>query len=257
MERKPIMLVLSRKERQRIRFPHLDISIEIVRIAGNTVRVGIDAPDDVKVLREEIADSGAQTPNNEASQRRHELRNRLHTANLALRLMQKQLDAGRKYEAERTLCLALDEFAALEQFVTSTVTRSTGTVTPDLRKRRALLVEDNAHERELLAGYLRLSGYEVNTAEDGQAAMEFLAAHERPDVVLLDMQMPGMDGRSTVTAIRCNPAYHGLKVFAVSGADRQSLELGGSARDVDGWFAKPLDPAAFVGELDRECSLAT
>lgn len=251
------MLVLSRKERQRIRFPHLDISIEIVRIAGNTVRVGIDAPDDVKVLREEIADNGAQTTDKEAARRRHELRNRLHTANLALRLIQKQLDAGRKHEAERTLRLALDEFASLEQFVTTTVTRNTGSVTPDLRKRRALLVEDNAQERELLAGYLRLSGYEVNTAEDGQAAMEFLAAHERPDVVLLDMQMPGMDGRSTVTAIRCNPAYHGLKVFAVSGADRQSLEFGGSARDVDGWFAKPLDPAAFVGELDRECSLAT
>ena len=50
------MLVLSRSNRQKIVFPTLGISIEVLRIAGNKVRVGIDAPSDVPVHRQEVAD---------------------------------------------------------------------------------------------------------------------------------------------------------------------------------------------------------
>ncbi|HUG67373.1 MAG TPA: response regulator [Pirellulaceae bacterium] len=246
------MLVLSRKQNERILFPHLGVTIEVLRVSGNAVRVGIDAPPDVQVLREEVAQRQGLALHPETLQkRRHDLRNRLHTANLALHLLQRQLDAGWYDQAEKSLQLALVELTELNDLVAN----SDQSASAPAEKRRALLVEDNPNERELLAGILRLSGYEVEVAEDGLAAMRLLEEHAPPDLVLLDMQMPSMDGGQTVSAIRCNPAYRGLKVFAVSGTDRKSLgvELGG--RGVDRWFAKPLNPSAFIRELNRELSL--
>ena len=119
-------------------------------------------------------------------------------------------------------------------------------------KRRALLVEDSANERELLAGYLRMCGYEVDLAEDGIAAMRYLSQHAPPDFVLLDMQLPFMDGRETLQAIRRNPALGGLKVFVVSGSDPQTVDLGEGNQGIEHWFAKPINPAEFVSELNRE-----
>ncbi len=250
------MLILSRKQNERILFPHLGITIEVLRVSGNAVRVGVDAPPDVQVLREEVAQRqgiAAATPELLQS-RRHALRNRLNTANLALHLMQRQLDIGEYDHAEKTLQLALTELTELEHLVANPDHDSTAVTMAPVAKRRALLVEDNANERELMAGILRLSGYDVEVAENGHAAMRFLEENAAPDLVLLDMQMPSMDGGQTVSAIRCNPAYEGLKVFAVSGTDRKSMgvELGDSG--VDRWFAKPLNPSSFIRELSRELS---
>ena len=87
------------------------------------------------------------------------------------------------------------------------------------------MVEDDANERELMAGLLNLNGVECDTAEDGLAALDFLASHERPDFVLLDMFMPRCDGPETVGAIRRDPKLADLKVFAVSGTPPRKLGL--------------------------------
>lgn len=252
------MLVLSRKENQRIVFPHLGITCEILKVAGNTVRVGIDAPADVRVLREEIADPQALEEAQQARHQRHELRNRLNTANLALHVVQMQLDRGLSDQAEKTLAQALAEFSDLDLLVGGTGVPCQPRIVP--ARRRVLVVEDNDHERELLAGYLDLCGYDVSTAEDGLAAMVWLSHHEPPDAVLLDMQMPRLNGCKTISAIRGNPAYRGLKVFAVSGDTRASHEIPLSDRGVDHWFSKPLKPTEFVKELEarlrQPCAVA-
>ena len=118
--------------------------------------------------------------------------------------------------------------------------------------RRALLVEDDANESELLAGFLRLSGFSVDTAADGCDALDYLAQHDQPDVVLLDMQMPRCDGRSTISAIRDNPQFQGLRVFAVSGKVPAELGVTVGPQGVDRWFRKPLNPQSLVRELKRD-----
>ena len=93
------MLVLSRKKDQNLLFPNLGITVEILRVDGKTVRIGVDAPKDIRVLRGELVDRDAikqetpskPQPETEAERKaRHEMRNRLHTASLALHLLQKQ-----------------------------------------------------------------------------------------------------------------------------------------------------------------------
>jgi CheY-like chemotaxis protein len=114
------------------------------------------------------------------------------------------------------------------------------------------LVEDEENERELLAGYLRLAGFAVDTAGDGCDALDHLHAGERPDVVLLDMSLPRCDGATTAREIRRDPACAGLKIFAVSGHSPNEYKLDRGHGGIDRWFHKPLDPAALLRELTQE-----
>ncbi|MGD9646472.1 MAG: carbon storage regulator [Pirellulales bacterium] len=251
------MLVLSRRQHERIVFANLDICVEVLRLRGNTVRLGIDAPAHVQVLREEVAQRAeflTSTVPEPAS--RHELRNRFNTTTLALHLLQKQLHLGMEDEAEVSLHRALDELVALENLLAGVPSTAAAPhrLHPKMenRRRRALLIEDDENERELLAGFLRLSGYDVDVAADGLCALDLLERCGRPDLVILDMHMPRLDGRATLSAIRRNPDLANLKVYAVSGTDREEWPPASSAHDVDRWFTKPLNPLEFVDQLNLE-----
>jgi DNA-binding response OmpR family regulator len=123
---------------------------------------------------------------------------------------------------------------------------------PARKPLKALLVEDDRNERELLAGFLRMSGLEVDTAGDGGDALDYLRSHDRPDVILLDMGLPRVDGPTTVREIRRDPAWAGLKVFGVTGRLPDEFDLENGPAGIDRWFHKPLDPSALVRDLDRE-----
>lgn len=243
------MLVLSRKPQETIVFPNLGIKLEIVRIASGKVRVGIEAPSDVAVLRGEIAerlgnelDPGVPRSGETENTPQHRLRNRLHTARLGLKLLEKQLAAGRFDEAEETLCRALGIFQQLD----SELERANKGVGHHLG-RRALVVEDDANESHLLAGILRMSGYAVETARDGLEALELLKKN-RPDFVLLDMNMPRCDGSTTLTSIRANPEWRGLRIFAVTGCAQREI---GATVSVERWFQKPVDPEVLLGAMNE------
>jgi CheY-like chemotaxis protein len=121
------------------------------------------------------------------------------------------------------------------------------------RARRALLVEDDHNERELLAGFLRLAGIDVVTAGDGSDALDRLRQpDERPDVVLLDMVLPRLDGPTTVRAIRRDPALAGLKIFAMTGHSPERFGLGEGPSGIDRWFNKPLNPEVLLRDLHQE-----
>jgi carbon storage regulator CsrA len=243
------MLVLSRKPQETVVFPNLGITLEIVRIAGGKVRVGIDAPPDIAVLRGELvdrignevgpsesqSDETKKTPN-------HQLRNRLHTARLGLKLLEKQLAAGMIDEAEETLRTALGVFRQLDSELERKNVRE-----QDLG-RRALVVEDDANESHLLAGILRMSGYIVETAQDGLQALELLKENQ-PSLVLLDMNMPRCDGPTTLASIRANPAWRGLRVFAVTGCSQRETGVSVSKVGVDRWFQKPVDPEVLLSAM--------
>ncbi len=239
------MLVLSRGQNEKIVFPRLAISVEVLQIGQNKVRIGVKAPKEIAVLREELAaDGGVEEPGGEFGNPRrelsHELRNRLHTAQLALRLSQRLLSVDRQDEAEETLQRALNEFAAVEQ-------RLKDEFPARSPRRRALVVDDNVNESELLAAYLRACGYQVETARDGCDAMRKLESSEHPDVLLLDMAMPRCDGPSMLGNLR----YDDLTVFAVTGSEPERFRTNQACSRVDQWFVKPVDPEALVREMNR------
>lgn len=249
----PHMLVLARRATDKVCFPNLGISIEVLRINGNTVRLGIDAPADVKVLRHELVERyeletcSAQLES-DPGKFSHDLRNRINTATLALHLMQRQIDADQVTEAEKTLQKALRVFQDLDQNLGAA---NTQTRADSDARRRVLLVEDDANERELLSGILQMNGFTVDTADDGLAAMGYLSQHHLPDVVLMDMRMPRLDGPKTVSAIRRAPNYSGVKLFAVSATDPRELGVRTGPQGIDRWFSKPIDPSSLVVELNR------
>lgn len=243
------MLVLSRKPRETIVFPRLGVTVEILRAAGGKVRVGIDAPPEVSILRGELAatplNGSALLAHSNSRTRNHRLRNRLHTANLGLNLLEKQLRMGLYQQAEETLAQTLEAFRQLDDEAQLLEVPSR-TAAP----RRALVVEDDPNEAELLAGILRLSGYHVRTASDGLDGLDALHA-QRPDFLLLDMHLPRCDGRTMLAAVRANPVWRGLRVFALSGAAPAELGVTIGEGGVSRWFQKPLDPEALLAAMNQ------
>lgn len=249
------MLVLTRRTDQKIVFPNIGVTLQVLNVRGNTVKVGIKAPRDLAILRQEIADTRGDTLSDSelgwlSAEARHFLRNRLNTLTVGLRLCERQLKVGLTDDAEATLAKLLKELETLNQEFSKEKLEDRH-LSGKFRC-RTLLVEDNLNESELLAGYLRMSGCQVDTAGDGSAALEYLESHPRPDFVLLDMKMPRCDGPKTIELIRREPALTGLKVIAVSGTPPKELGVPTGPGGIDRWLPKPLDPEVLVRVMTRE-----
>jgi carbon storage regulator CsrA len=244
------MLVLSRKKSERIWFPAFHTAVEVVEIHGGTVRLGIQAPREVTVLRAEVPDKGAQgAAMAPAPEWRQLLVNRLSLTESGLLRVSQHLRAGQVEDAQAILEQFRDECRMLRRRLEGEVGKRPLAEAPKRRSCRALLVEDNQNERELLAGLLRISGVEVATAGDGADALDYLRTHAKPDVVLLDMGLPRLDGAATLREIRRQPALAGLKVIGVSGHQAEEFNLEQSPRGVHRWFQKPVNPAELLHEL--------
>lgn len=106
--------------------------------------------------------------------------------------------------------------------------------------RKILVVEDNEKNRLLITDILKYHGYEVLEAEDGQKGLK-LASESKPDLILLDMQMPVMDGIAFIKEIKKDPKLNNLKIitvtsFAMKGDREKILALG-----VDDYISKPIN----------------
>ena len=120
-----------------------------------------------------------------------------------------------------------------------------------LRGARVLLVEDNEINREVASEMLKDAGIHVTAAEHGQQALDRLLAGELFDIVLMDMQMPVLDGLAATAAIRALPAHEALPIVAMTAnamaSDRQRcLDAG-----MNDFVAKPIDPKQLWGALLR------
>jgi PAS domain S-box-containing protein len=114
------------------------------------------------------------------------------------------------------------------------------------RSLRILVVEDNVDAGDSLSMVLRLHGHEVFLARSGPTALE-LAAASRPDVVLMDIGLPGMDGYQVAKRLRERPEFKDVTMCALTGytpseADRQRQEETG----FDHYYVKPVDPAILL-----------
>ena len=109
---------------------------------------------------------------------------------------------------------------------------------------RILIVDDDELLQELLALHLEVEGYEVLSAPDGRAALEMLR-QERPDLILLDLMMPVMDGLRFMRTLREVPAPPPVVVLSAAGGDHQR-ERDVRAAGAHAVVRKPIEPGALV-----------
>jgi len=110
---------------------------------------------------------------------------------------------------------------------------------PPLERPQVLLVEDNPDNLDMVSNYLRIRGCEVRTACNGLEAIS-LAEDQPPDVILMDVQMPGMDGLEATRRLRKNPAQRATPIIALTalampGDRERCLDAG-----MDDYLSKPL-----------------
>jgi len=116
--------------------------------------------------------------------------------------------------------------------------------------RSILLIEDNEQNRYLVTFLLERSGYTVRACADGARGIE-AARSSTPTLVLLDIQLPTMDGYAVARALRQNEALRATPIVAVTsyampGDREKALEAG-----CTGYIEKPINPDTFVAEVER------
>lgn len=246
------MLVLSRRPDQQVDFPNIGVSLKVLTVKGRVVKLGIEAPDDVQIVRPEAKGMSPTAPpprRKLSALDAHDLKNRFNNIKLAAAVFERQRELGRDDEADATFERLINLLSDLEQQFQSRSDDQKPQKQPTGLPQRLLVVEDDPNERELLAGLLELYGFEVKTCADGDEALAALARGPRPDLVLLDMKMPRCNGMEVVERIRATQELADLPLFAVSGTDPAELGVGTGASGVDEWFPKPLDPKRLLEVL--------
>jgi two-component system, cell cycle response regulator DivK len=117
-------------------------------------------------------------------------------------------------------------------------------------KRTVLVIEDNEQNLYLVTFMLERKDFEVVQARDGREGIE-LAGQMTPVLILLDIQLPGMDGYQVAQALRGNPALAQVPIVAVTSyamvGDRERALAAGCS----GYIEKPINPDTFMTEVER------
>ncbi|TWT34652.1 response regulator [Blastopirellula retiformator] len=245
------MLVVTRHSKEKISFPQVGITIHFIRIHSGNVKIGVDAPRDIAIVRDEIEsdDSTASLIRRQflrlPREIRHGIRNELHEISIGLHLYRELQRAGHVDEAEEAFqCIQhslkrLDENQVFQRSPRRAPTSG-----------NILLVEDVANEREMLADFLRLHGYGVRTFANGQEVLNYLKEATPPKVILVDMKMPDCDGPTTVRQIRSDSRIQTTQIFALSGTSPKENGLESGARGIDRWFPKPVNPQGLINAIE-------
>jgi len=116
--------------------------------------------------------------------------------------------------------------------------------------KKILIAEDNAVNRELLRELLEMHDHTVIEAVNGEEALR-MAEESKPDILLLDLGMPVLDGYGTIREIRENPKFAGLPVLAVTAYAMQGDKERILSCGFDGYLSKPINPTLLFQELER------
>ena len=112
-----------------------------------------------------------------------------------------------------------------------------------------LVADDVALNRQLVAGYFEGTAHRLITATNGLEALEQAEKH-RPDVILMDMRMPELDGHETTERLKANPALKDIPVIAVTASSFREEEAR-ARKTCDGFLRKPFNRAELIAELKR------
>ena len=113
-----------------------------------------------------------------------------------------------------------------------------------------LVVDDVDHGREIFAEYLEYRGFRVATAADGLEAIE-KAFELRPDVILMDLSLPGIDGWEATRRLKGDARTRDILVLALTGHALEGAEQGAKAAGCDAFLTKPCLPEDLCREINR------
>jgi CheY-like chemotaxis protein len=115
--------------------------------------------------------------------------------------------------------------------------------------KRILIIEDNAQNLYLVKYMLERAGHTVLSAADGAEGVR-IADAELPDLILLDIQLPGMDGHAVARLLRSHPALDRTPIIAVTSYAMPGDREKAIAAGCDGYIEKPIDPERFVASVE-------
>jgi CheY-like chemotaxis protein len=115
---------------------------------------------------------------------------------------------------------------------------------------KILLVEDNPVNRRLAGFILRSQGYQVSEATSAQEAFEMLKT-ERPDLIVMDIQLPGKDGLEITKELKGQPETADIPVIAVTSYAMKGDREKALAAGCSGYVTKPIDKTIFLAEIGR------
>ena len=116
--------------------------------------------------------------------------------------------------------------------------------------KRILAIEDQEDNRRILRDLLTARGYtliEATTGEEGLAAAE----RERPDLILMDIQLPGLDGYEVTRRIKGNPELRHIPIIAVTSYELSGDEQKAAAAGCDGYVTKPFSPRQLLAKIEE------
>ncbi len=115
---------------------------------------------------------------------------------------------------------------------------------------KVLVIEDNEQNTYLVTFILVSHGYEVVAAADGESGIA-RAVREQPDLILLDIQLPAMDGYEVASRLTSTPATAAIPIVAVTSYAMPGDRERALAAGCTGYIEKPIDPDTFAGDVSR------
>lgn len=112
-----------------------------------------------------------------------------------------------------------------------------------------LIVDDEEDIRELLKYNLQKEGYQVYIAENGETGIE-LMKQTKPDLIILDVMMPGMDGIETCEAIRTTPGFQKTLICFLTARNEDYSQIAGLDAGADDYIAKPVRPKVLISRIN-------
>ena len=259
------MLVLSRRETETVVFPGLGITVEVSRVKGKTVRLGIDAPDEIRVIRGELANTAnlsvALKPDKD--QQYAEIQQRLNATNLAIHLAQNQLRQQLTGHAEEALDNALECLEELERALAcwSPVDQTTrrlksnpyqksrlqnsplqkatvreAQATYNAQPSKLAVILDSCLPVEDLSAELAELGYKTLIIDSARDLIQFLKRHEQPNLV--------------ITSTEYEPDQHsGLRLYGVGSLQKSQRRFTINRSNLTFWFSDLQDESALSHRL--------
>ena len=114
--------------------------------------------------------------------------------------------------------------------------------------KRILVVEDQADNRRILHDLLTSAGYEIIIAEDGQEALD-VVTRERPNLILMDIQLPLLDGYEVTRRIKADPTLRAIPIIVITSYALSGDEAKAKAAGCDAYVAKPFSPRSLLAKV--------